>query len=91
MFLAKPRTQVSGRTGVVRSCGQVEAVGVVVEHQQTVEVLPSSQEAVLAIPPGNRTVSETVDRQGHPGFQVRLLQVTPAVQVSHILLITFFK
>lgn len=41
----------SGRTDVMRSCRQVQLVGVVVEHQQTVEVLSAPQDSVFAPPP----------------------------------------
>lgn len=67
--------------GVMCSRGQVEAVCVVMEHQQTVEVLASSQDSVFVAPPRHRTVSKTVNRQWHPGLRLRLLQVTPVGQV----------
>lgn len=70
----------SWRTGVVCSCSQVEVVGVVMEHQQGVEVLSSSQDSVFSAPPWYWTVNKTMNRQGHPGLQLRLLQVTPAAQ-----------
>lgn len=70
----------SGRTGVGRVRGQVQLVGVVMEHQQAVEVLSSSQDALLSVPPRHGTVGEAVDRQGQPGLQLRPLQVTPGTQ-----------
>lgn len=74
-----PGGQVCSRwTGVVRSCSQVEVVGVVVEHQQAVEVLSSSQDSMFTATPRHRTINKTMNRQGHPGLQSRLLQVTPA-------------
>lgn len=72
---------VSWWTGVGSPGGQVEAVGVVVEQQQGVQVFTSCQDAMLAVAPRHRTVSETVNCQCHPGCHARLLQVTPAGQV----------
>lgn len=59
------------------SRGQVEAVCVVMEHQQTVEVLASCQDPVFVAPPRHWTISEAVNRQRRPGLRLRLLQVTP--------------
>lgn len=67
-------------TGVVRSCSQVQVVGVVMEHQQTVEVLSSSQDSMFSIPPRHRTINKTMNCQRHPG-QPRVLKVTPAGKV----------
>lgn len=64
------------------SRGEVELVGVVVEHHQRVEVLSAPQEAVLVVAPGYRTVSKPANRHGHPGRQPRLLHVTSVGQVS---------
>lgn len=64
------------------SRGEVELIGVVVEHRQRVEVLSAPQEAVLVVAPGYRAVSKPANRHGHPGRQPRLLHVTPAGQVS---------
>lgn len=64
------------------SCSQVKMVGVVLEHQQSVEVPASFQDAVLVCPPAHRSVGEAVDCQGCPGSLAGLLQVAPAGQVE---------
>lgn len=59
------------------SCSQVELVGVVLEHQQSVEVPPPFQDSVLVGPPARRRVGEAVHRQRRPGSLAGLLQVAP--------------